>query len=158
MEEHAVSLFLGQLKLSIPCKEVIIYDCTRFSPSDEDSPSSYEILKISGKVIDTQLLSCGGQGAAGFGGHCWTPDSRFFYYTDAREGWPDGGYPWRRPVSRYDITTGKSEILGEAAYSTDQQKVAGAQGADLVIWDVNRAEATRIAAPPPDQAYINRIA
>ena len=68
----------------------------RSSPGRE-SPNAYEVLKIAPWTVETQLLYCGGIGASGLEGKFWSPDSRFFYYTNAREGWPDGGYPGSGP-------------------------------------------------------------
>jgi hypothetical protein len=138
--------------------EVILYDCARITSPDQDFPSAYELLNINTTTVETQLLACGGLGAAGLAGYFWTADSRFFYYTNASEGFPDGGYPWRRPISRFDVTSGKSETLGEAVALHDQQKIAGAQGADLVIWDLNSAAVTRFPGQLQEQAYINWIA
>ena len=134
--------------------EVILYDCAQIQ-SGPESPNAYEVLKIAPWTVETQLLYCGGLGAAGLEGKFWSPDSRFFYYTDAREGWPDGGYPWERPISRFDVTTGKSETLAVAMFSPDRKKIAGAQGADLVVWEIDSDAVTRFPGPPADQAWIN---
>lgn len=117
--------------------EILQYPCTQLRANEGGYPDAYEILRVGGGEIASQHYWCGGQGAYGFEAKFWTPDSRFFYYTDAREGWPDGGYPWRRPISRYDTVTGQSETLGLAVFSPDGQKIAGAQGPALVVWDVN---------------------
>ncbi|MDQ2690866.1 MAG: hypothetical protein M3Y68_02420 [Chloroflexota bacterium] len=126
--------------------EVVIYDCISVDPASVDE-NAYEELRVinvgSGEsnVIDTQLQYCGGLGAAGLEGLFWSPNSRYFYYTDGREGVPDGcgGY-WQRPILRYEISTSGTEELGGGPLSPDGTKLATWQGKDLVIWDVNEGE------------------
>ena len=36
--------------------------------------------------VDSQLINCGGLGAYGFQGLCWSADSRYFYYDMGRGG------------------------------------------------------------------------
>lgn len=116
--------------------QIIQFPCTKVRTEPESWPDAYEILRINDQEVGSVYYFCGGQGAYGFEGKFWTPDNRFFYYTDAREGWPDGGYPWRRPISRFDTATGKRETLHIAEFSPDRQRIAGGQGTDLVVWEV----------------------
>jgi hypothetical protein len=126
--------------------EVVIYDCIKVDPASADE-NAYEQLRLghlsSGeeKVIDTQLQYCGGLGAAGLEGLFWSPNSRYFYYTDGREGVPDGcgGY-WQRPILRYEMDTSGIEELGGGTLSPDGTKLATWQGKELVIRDVNEGE------------------
>ena len=136
--------------------QVTQYDCAQIAPAP-DAPIAYEVLTVSSWTVETQFLTCGGMGAAGLGGLFWSADSRFFYYTTAREGWPDGGYPWIRPVSRFDTTTGRSETLDVAVFSPDRQQIAGAQSVDLVVWEVESDTVTRFPNPSGDSDWINWV-
>jgi hypothetical protein len=93
--------------------EVVIYDCTPVDAPNEGGPeeNSFEQLVLTNvqegtqQVVDTQLINCGGLGAFGLEGLEWSEDSRYFYYTDAREGVPDGAGEWTRPVWRLEAAT-----------------------------------------------------
>jgi hypothetical protein len=130
--------------------KIILYPCTQVRTEPGYRPDALEVLQMNDQEVETEDYFCGGQGAYGFAGKFWTYNSRFFYYTDAREGWPDGGYPWRRPISRFDTVTGKSETLGYAVFSPGQTRIAGAQGMDLVIWDINGDTVHRFFGMPTD--------
>ncbi len=137
--------------------QVIQYRCTQVLPGLEYK-HSYEKLKVGDWIVGAQLIYCGGMGAYGFGGLFWSADSRFFYYTEARDGWPDGGYPWVRPISRFDTTTGQSETLTYAVYSPDKSKLAGGQSADLVVWDVNSDQVVRFRGQSSKAEQISWVA
>jgi hypothetical protein len=129
--------------------EVVIYDCTQIV-SDEGVMHSFEILKISGLksqkewTVETQLLNCHGIGAGGLGGMFWAPNSRYFYYTTAREGVPDGGPAgWVRPVSRFNLSSGQILPITSMQLSADGLKMAGGDGEDLVVWNLNGEEQVR---------------
>jgi hypothetical protein len=143
--------------------EVVIYDCI---PIDTLDLYGYEELRLveiktgAEKVIDAQLKNCGGLGAAGLEGLFWSPNSRYLYYTRAREGVPDGcGYLWERPITRLDIVNQTSEQLGGGPWSPDKTKMAAWQWPEkeLVIWRMNGGEFTRVSALMPD-ANIGPIA
>ena len=130
--------------------EIVIYDCVQVT---EDGPNAYEQLKLirvgdgTESVIATQLQSCGGVGAYGLGELYWSSDSRYFYYTDAREGSPDGlCWYWERPIYRLDVLTQETELLGSGPFSPDQTKIAMWQENDLVIWSLYGGELSRIPA------------
>lgn len=57
-------------------------------------------------VVDSQLINCGGLGAYGFDDLFWSADNRYFYYTTAREGVPDGCGDLQPPLRRVDVATG----------------------------------------------------
>lgn len=124
--------------------EVIIYDCVKVDARLSADANAYEQLKliqVSGgdeKIVDNQLQYCGGLGAAGLDGLFWSLNSLFFYYTNAREGVPDGCGFWERPTLRLDINTLKIEYLGGGPVSPDGNKMATWQGIDLVVSDVNK--------------------
>ena len=129
--------------------EVIVYNCTQVV-SDEGVTNSFEILKISGLksqkewTVETELIYCQGIGAGGLGGMFWAPNSRYFYYTTAREGVPDGGPGgWVRPVSRFDLSSGQILPITGMQLSADGLKMAGGDGEDLVVWNLNGEEQVR---------------
>jgi hypothetical protein len=144
--------------------EVIQYVCTDLA--GQESPWSYEQMILrSGAgadslTVEAQTIQCGGLGAFGLAGKFWSADSRFFYYTNAREGWPDGGYPWRRPLSRYVLAARRAEILDLAVPSPDERRVAGVQGDALAVWDLSSGAATVLPPPEgmPEGAWINALA
>ncbi len=132
--------------------EVIIYGCTNIPmPMNMEGTYSYEILKITNlsdqkeQEVENQLIYCQGLGAYGLGGLFWSTNSRYFYYTTAREGVPDGsgGFAWMRPASRFDVSTGEKLSLGGLEFSPDRSKVAAADGIDLVVWDLQGKEIAR---------------
>jgi hypothetical protein len=96
--------------------EVVIYS---YQPiSGPEDAYSYEQLRLvdltSGEeqVLAEQLIYRGGLGAYGLAVAYWSSDSRFLYYTDAREGVPDGGYCcWDPPLYRYDLLDGGRLVL-----------------------------------------------
>ena len=55
------------------------------------------------------------------------------------------------------MTTGKSETLAVAMFSPDRKKIAGAQGADLVVWEIDSGAVTRFPgqAAAGVQSWIN---
>ena len=140
--------------------QIIQYPCTQVRTGAEYGPDAYEIIRVSDRDVEEQYYSCGGLGAYGFEGKFWTSNSRYFYYTNGREGWPDGGYPWRRPISRYDVLTDKTETLWLGLFSPDQNLVAGAQGHNLVILGTDNEAAHPYTGMPADQAsfYVNWLA
>jgi hypothetical protein len=111
-----------------------------------------EIKTSTEKVVDTQLRNCGGLGAAGLEGLFWSPTARYFYYTRAREGVPDGCGYWERPITRLDLANQSIEQLGEGPLSPDKAKIAAWQWPEkeLVIWAVDGEELARITAFVPD--------
>jgi Tol biopolymer transport system component len=133
---------------------VLIYDCARIDTNPDADENAYEQLKLTDvgsgdeKIIETQLQNCGGLGAAGLEGLFWSPNSRYFYYTDAREGVPDGcGGFWQKPIIRFDIDTSTSEHLGGGPVSPNGTKIAAWQENELIIWDVNEGNETGRISP-----------
>jgi hypothetical protein len=76
----------------------------------------------------------------------WSLNSSYFYYTNAREGWPGGCGYWERPVIRLDVSNLDLEFLGRGPRSPDGTKLATWQGHELVVWDTDSGEIARIAA------------
>jgi len=139
------------VRLTYPCKAV------------GDNPlkeNAYEILQAIRTVdslvfpIDEQYQNCGGVGAYGLGEIRWSTNSRYYYYTDARVGVPDGGgLGWMPTLFRYDTVTHQVETIGPAVLSPDGNEIAAAEvwvneqwwfsPRALVIWDINGLELTR---------------
>jgi hypothetical protein len=133
--------------------EVVIYDCVPVGGVDKNA---YEQLKLipkgggAAKIADSQLQYCGGLGAFGLAGLFWSPNSRYFYYTDTREGVPDGCGYWERPIIRLDVSDLRLEYLGSGPRSPDGTKLATWQGQELVVWDINEGQMARISATASD--------
>ena len=133
--------------------EIIIYDCVQVSEGDANAYEQLKLIRVDTggeKIIDSQLQNCGGLGAYGLGGLFWSPNSRYFYYTDAREGVPDGCGYWERPIIRLDVTNQISKGLGGGPLSPDGAKIATWQGQELVVWDISQGELARAQAAVPD--------
>ncbi|MFZ0533117.1 MAG: hypothetical protein WAM09_08040 [Anaerolineales bacterium] len=142
--------------------DIIIYDCVMTSGPNQagTSENAYEQLILvnlaTGKerLADEQLQSCGGLGGFGFGGLFWSPNSRFFYYTEAREGAPDGSGYWEPPILRVEATNLDKRYLGIGHRSPDGRKIAAWQwpqhesvgpSPDLVVWDIDNEEIARFS-------------
>ena len=144
--------------------EVVIYDCVKVDPRETAEANAVEILKLiqtddqTEKIIETQLLSCGGVGAYGVGGLVWSPNNQYFYYTDARESVPDGlcGY-WARPIKRVSVDNQKVDSVGDAHLSPNETKLALWQNNEIVIWRLDEGEIAHIPATMPN-AFKNQIA
>jgi len=148
--------------------EVLTYDCTKISAEavDENAFDLLQVVRLSDQeafTAATQLQNCGGVGAFGLGGLEWSPDSRFFYFTDAREGVPDGGgMGWNRSVYRFDTTATQAENLGGARFSPDEQKLAAIGYDDvpvdytadhLTVWDLYGQVLACYAIEAPQDGY-----
>ena len=133
--------------------EVVIYDCVPVGSADENAYEQLKLIQVGNgvtKIADSQLQSCGGLGAFGLAGLFWSPNSRYFYYTNAREGVPDGCGYWKRPIIRLDVINLKLEHLGGGPRSPDGTELATWQRQELVIWDINEGEIARIPAAASD--------
>jgi hypothetical protein len=134
---------------------VVIYDCIKVVQDADAASNSLEQLKVleisSGEehVPDSQIRYCDGLGAFGLEGLFWSPNSRYFYYTNAREGFPDGcPGNWERPVRRMETGTFEVEELGSGPLSPNRTKLATWQGNKLVLWEVNDGvEMSRLSPP-----------
>jgi len=139
--------------------EILMYDCMKVDPRPEADANAYEQLRLvkgsSGEITtaDGQLQNCGGLGAFGLEGLFWSQNSRYFYYTDSREGVPDGcgGY-WQKPILRLEINTLRTETLGAGFLSPDGRKIAAWDEEELVIWDVSEGDEVGRISP----ASLNR--
>lgn len=133
--------------------DVAVRDCTKADPrpgADENALEQLVLVSLqsaSQEIVSEQFLYCGGVGAYGFGGLLWSADSRFFYFTPAKNGGPDGVcWYWERPINFLDTQSQEAKILGGGPDSPDGSRVAVWQEDELVIWDYNLGEALRIGA------------
>jgi hypothetical protein len=108
-----------------------VYECTPAA----DGEYAYELLEVVDSItaarhtVATQLRNCQGLGAVGLLILHWSADSTSLYYTDAREGQPDGGgfALWLPPVYRMEIESRESTLLGGGLFSPDFSHLA--------VWD-----------------------
>jgi hypothetical protein len=123
--------------------QITIYDCIKIDARPNADPNAYEQLRLINvssreeKLADGQLQYCGNLGAFGLEGLNWSSNSRYFYYTNGREGVPDGCGYWEKPILRLDINALKIEELGGGPISPDGTKIVTWQGKELVIRDIN---------------------
>jgi len=139
--------------------EVLAYDCV---PVGEGQQNAYQELRLTdttsgeARTVDSQLINCDGLGAYGLAGWFWSANSRFFYYTNASTGVPDGCGYFTSPYLRADTTDLSAELLGMGALAPDQRKLAAwwegegevRQDGWLAIWDVE-GELLGIGRIPP---------
>lgn len=134
--------------------EIIIYDCVQVGELDSNAYEELRLIEVSTgetEVVDSQLQYCGGLGAAGLDGRFWSDNSRYFYYTDAREGVPDGGCGyWEPSLRRLDTADASKEELGMGPLSPDETKLATWQDSDIVVWSLDEGEIGRAPALPAD--------
>ncbi len=129
--------------------DVIIYDCVKVGDTGMNAYEQLKLIRVSDsadETIDSQLRYCEGLGAFGFQGLFWSPNSRYFYYTDAREGSPDGlcSY-WEPTVFTFNVTTRNKEAIGMGPRSPDGQKMAAWYGdGEILVWDINAGEVGRV--------------
>jgi len=127
-------------------------------PTADGGANAYETLSLvrsdgaGAAVVDSQLITCGGLGAYGLGGLFWSPNSRYFYYTTAREGVPDGCGYWQPPVWRVDVTSAAIQELGGGSRSPDGTKFAAWLNQELVLWSIDGGELGRWPAVAPNVA------
>ena len=129
--------------------EILIYDCVSLGAEGE---VAYEQLLLTSvqtgaaATVADQVQYCGGLGAGGLDGLFWSANSRYFYYTNAREGFPDGCGYWARPLLRIDVTDGSSTYLGGGILSPDRTKLAAWQEREVVVWEAGGGELGRTPA------------
>lgn len=141
--------------------EVQAFDCADFGNGQN---FAYEVLVMrdviteSEEVVASQLISCGGLGAAGLQGLYWSSDGRFFYFTDARDGVPDGCSHWDRPIVRHDLIKRINTPLGGGPLAPNASQLATWQGRALQVHNLSKDEPLlSIEAAVPD-ADISAIA
>lgn len=136
--------------------EVILYDCAQVFEVDANAYEQLKIIRVNDgmeRVVADQLRFCGGLGAYGLGGLFWSPNSRYFYFTDAREGVPDGSYCyWERPLNRVDVKSGSVIPFSPGPLSPDKTMMAIWQKDDVVLWSLDSGEIARVPVAIPNAA------
>ena len=140
--------------------DVMRYDCINYPYQDYVGIIAYEQLKIvnlsdgTEKIVKDMLLNCDGVGAFGFDGLYWSPSNRYFYYSDWREGSPDGGCGNYLSLLIYRLDTLTQEIvtIDGSHISPDQTKLAFWQWQknEIVIWDLDKGEIARVRGLVPN--------
>ena len=141
--------------------DIIIYNCVKTGKNDEAgwNENGYEqviLVNLSSgeeQIADNQLQFCGGLGAFGFSGRYWSPNSRYFYYTNARQGVPDGCGYWESPLLRIEVPlSANPEDLGIGARSPDAEQLAtwNWPANTLTIWNIDDGEKLHFIALEAD--------
>ena len=143
--------------------EIVSYSCTKVDPRENADAYAVELLRlirISDQkefIAESNLQSCGGIGAAGLGGLYWSRNSLYFYYTEAREGVPDGCGYWMPPIKRFDVANQKVEEIGKGHLSPEKTRLAFWWESEIVIWSLDDGEIARIPVLVQD-VFENQIA
>ena len=148
--------------------EILVYECVQVTEEQENAYQELRLTEVeTGQplTVDSQFLFCGGLGASGLGGRFWSPDSRFFYYTNARTGVPDGCGYFTSPYLRVDTLDLSTDYLGMGSVSPDERKLAVWREGDsgervngvLAIWSI-QGELLGIAVLPPPIVLAGPIA
>lgn len=127
--------------------EIIRYGCTQMTEPGESTYGQLRLVDVASeneRIVDDQLISCSGgtsAGNLGLGNLFWSPNSRYFYYTDGA-----GEVCGKPPLIQLDVTTEKAERLSKLwEVSPDGKTVAMWQrGDDLILWDLDEGETGRI--------------
>jgi len=133
--------------------QVIIYDCTDVDPEAPGGNSLEQLVLINladsmRTVLDSQFIYCGELGASGLEGRFWTNDSKFFFYTRAREGVPDGcGFFWARPLHRIEIADPEPIRFGSSVISPDGNLIAAWITDQLEIWETSGGQIALAQTP-----------
>lgn len=142
--------------------QVTVYDCSLVG----DNEMSYEVLELidsttqARHVVAEQLIYCQGLGAFGLSILHWSENGRYLYYTDGREGYPDGAGFWLRPMYRVQISDRSAAYLGGGLFSPTWDMIATwqqtAEQNAVVIWNVADGEQTaRFASFVPAPYLLN---
>lgn len=130
--------------------ETLIYGCATGEPGD-----AYEVLRVvdletgQERQIAEQYHLCQGLGAFGLEPLFWSRSGRHLYYTDSREGGPDGGCrSWARPIAHADLADGSQAVMNQAATSPDGASVAGWLDGELIVYGPDGEELGRVGPPP----------
>jgi len=136
--------------------EIIRYDCS-YVNKNYNQKIAFEQLKLidlsdaTEQVIADQIQYCEGVGAFGLHGLYWSPNNRYFYFNESREGYPDGGCGNYIPlIYRLDPVDLEVLPLKGGFISPDQTKLALWQGGEIMIWDLNTGEIARVATLNPE--------
>jgi hypothetical protein len=129
--------------------EITRSDCTLIAAAY--GKNAYERLVLidltagEAQLVEDQLQFCDGVGAFGLGSLYWSRDSRYFYYTDARAGQPDGGCAgWYRPATRLEPDTAEKLALAQGPQSSDGLWTAGIVDWALIVWSRDNGQVIQV--------------
>ncbi len=138
--------------------EVTRYPCTNV----DEQEVAYEHLDLVDTATDEreqiaqQVIFCGGLGAYGFGVQRWSLSGTYLYYTDAREGVPDGlAVGWVPPVWRVDLTTMDVQRLGPARYAPNGQLIVAWDRSQLQIIPMDAEGVTDFLLRPTELELVD---
>lgn len=141
--------------------EIIIYDCTVVDELGSFSYESLELIDVETgerQRIGEQLISCGGLGTFGLLVLRWSDDSRFLYYTDSREGVPDGwGGNGLRSIYRVDVESMQTERFREAAFSPDGHWIVVYDQESIILNSTDGSQRIDFPFTEPDLWLTNLI-
>lgn len=139
--------------------EVVRYDCIKYVNGDYIGIIAYEQIKLIDlrngitNTIDEQRQNCDGIGAYGFEGLYWSPNNRYFYYDDSREGYAETCGNYATPtIYRVDTVTREKNTIGGGHISPDKTMLALWQWGqnEIMIWDLDMDEMGRISGWTPN--------
>lgn len=128
---------------------ILIYDCTDLGEGAVIARDELWLTRLddgSDHLVAEQMQWCGGLGAAGLDGRGWSRESGYFYFTDARDGFPDGCGYWETPLLRVEAATQAVTALGFAYPEPGGTRLAAWQARDLVVWAIDGEATVRVTA------------
>ena len=141
--------------------QVMVYPCTDVGGGQEYSYERLDLFDTATegvRPIAEQVINCGGLGAYGLWVFRWSENGAFLYYTDAREGTPDGFVGgWAAPIWRAHMADLLSENLGQAQFSPDGQWLARWDQTRIGIMPLEASEATDFALLPAGLQVLNVV-
>lgn len=136
--------------------DIVRYDCALVDPAS-GAENAYEMVVIThlsdgvAEIAAEQVQYCGGMGSFGFNDFFWSPNSRYYYFDEAREpGGVDGMICGllNTGFSRYDVETGAREVVpGNGAAYNGSNTLAGWDRQEMVVMDINGNETGRYPFP-----------
>ena len=138
--------------------DLAVYSCMQIGEGDElayDQLTMVHLTDMSAVIVDFQVQSCAGTEPRGLGPLFWSSNSRYFYYTTARMGRPNGCSYWQPPIYRIDVNSQRKRLIGAGVVSPDQNKLAAWNHGRLEVWDINGDKlATGPAVSGPEEGPI----
>ena len=111
------------------------------------------------EVIARRSISClGGLGAYGLDYVGESVGGRYVYYTDAANGWPDGGGPyslWERPAYRYDMEQRTQVEIKLDVASADKQYAAYGEADTFALIEWSTGEIRRVPRVLKPGVHVN---
>lgn len=93
--------------------------------------------------VAEQFIVCGGLGAYGLSILRAAPNGEFLFYTDAREGSPDGlTNGWARPIWRVNPANFQVDSIGQAKFSVTGEWLAAWDQTQITVMSVDATDLT----------------